>query len=174
MRECEKLKLDYRLHQQIMASIVILQRWFRVILERRRFLRLREAVTILQVRAHYTTLRNSKPHRRSSAIRTYEYVYRFILFCFYPSETSSVVSLINLPKQVYFHSTSNCFMRPLSKERKKKGLDGLVQNVSNLIQTSCSCTSQRMKNEMIFLNIKCCFRPLHPWYSFAFHIFPIS
>lgn len=49
MRECEKLKLDYRLHQQIMASIVVLQRWFRVLIERRRFLRLREAVTTLQV-----------------------------------------------------------------------------------------------------------------------------
>lgn len=53
MRECEKLKLDYRLHQQIMASIVILQRWFRVLIERRRFLRLREAVTTLQVRSPY-------------------------------------------------------------------------------------------------------------------------
>ncbi|XP_065224768.1 unconventional myosin-IXAa-like isoform X2 [Planococcus citri] len=48
MRECEKLKLDYRLHQQIMASIVVLQRWFRVLIERRRFLRLRDAVTTLQ------------------------------------------------------------------------------------------------------------------------------
>lgn len=53
MRECEKLKLDYRLHQQIMASIVILQRWFRVLIERRRFLRLREAVTTLQVHERY-------------------------------------------------------------------------------------------------------------------------
>lgn len=49
MREFEKQKLDYRLHQQIMASIVVLQRWFRVLIERRRFLRLRDAVTTLQV-----------------------------------------------------------------------------------------------------------------------------
>lgn len=49
MRECEKLKLDYRLHQQIMAGIVTVQRWFRANLERRRFLRLRNAVLKIQV-----------------------------------------------------------------------------------------------------------------------------
>ncbi|RZF47002.1 hypothetical protein LSTR_LSTR015076, partial [Laodelphax striatellus] len=48
LRECEKLKLDYRLHQQIVASIVAIQRWFRALLERRRFLRLRKAVVTLQ------------------------------------------------------------------------------------------------------------------------------
>lgn len=48
LRECEKMKLDYRLHQQIMASIITIQRWFRAILERRRFLRLREAVVTIQ------------------------------------------------------------------------------------------------------------------------------
>ncbi|KAG8274973.1 Unconventional myosin-IXb, partial [Homalodisca vitripennis] len=48
MRECEKLKLDYRLHQQIMAGIITVQRWFRAVLERRRFLRLREAVVTIQ------------------------------------------------------------------------------------------------------------------------------
>jgi myosin-9 len=50
LRESEKVKLDYRLHQQIMASIVAIQRWTRAILERRRFLRLREAVILIQVR----------------------------------------------------------------------------------------------------------------------------
>jgi myosin-9 len=49
LRESEKVKLDYRLHQQIMASIVAIQRWTRAILERRRFLRIREAVILIQV-----------------------------------------------------------------------------------------------------------------------------
>ncbi|GJQ74626.1 Myo9 [Trypoxylus dichotomus] len=48
LRESEKYKLDCRLHQQIMASIVTLQRWFRACLERRRFLRIRNSVVILQ------------------------------------------------------------------------------------------------------------------------------
>lgn len=51
LRESEKVKLDYRLHQQIMASIVTIQRWTRAVLERRRFFRLREAVILIQVRA---------------------------------------------------------------------------------------------------------------------------
>lgn len=49
MRESEKLKLDYRLHQQIMAGIVTIQRWFRALMERRRFLRLKQAVIQIQV-----------------------------------------------------------------------------------------------------------------------------
>lgn len=51
LRECEKLKLDYRLHQQIVSSIVTLQRWFRSRIERRRFIRICDAVTTIQVRS---------------------------------------------------------------------------------------------------------------------------
>ena len=47
-RESEKVKLDCKLHQQIMASIVTIQRWFRSCLERRRFLRLKNAVILIQ------------------------------------------------------------------------------------------------------------------------------
>lgn len=49
LRETEKVKLDYRLHQQIMAAIVTIQRWFRVCLERRRFIRWKEAAVVIQV-----------------------------------------------------------------------------------------------------------------------------
>ncbi|KAF5301534.1 hypothetical protein FQR65_LT08838 [Abscondita terminalis] len=48
LRESEKYKLDCKLHQQIMASIVTLQRWFRACLERRRFLRIKNAVVTIQ------------------------------------------------------------------------------------------------------------------------------
>ncbi|XP_030757921.1 unconventional myosin-IXa-like isoform X2 [Sitophilus oryzae] len=48
MRESEKHKLDCKLHQQIMAGIVTLQRWFRACLERKRFLRMKTAVVVLQ------------------------------------------------------------------------------------------------------------------------------
>ncbi|XP_003241546.1 unconventional myosin-IXa isoform X1 [Acyrthosiphon pisum] len=48
LRECEKLKLDYRLHQQIMASIVTIQRWFRTLLQRRQYLRITWATETLQ------------------------------------------------------------------------------------------------------------------------------
>lgn len=48
LRESEKYRLDYKLHQQIMSSIVTLQRWFRACLERRRFLRIRNAVVTIQ------------------------------------------------------------------------------------------------------------------------------
>jgi len=50
LRECEKLKLDYRLHQQIIAAIVTIQRWFRAILEHKKFQRMREAAITIQVR----------------------------------------------------------------------------------------------------------------------------
>jgi myosin-9 len=50
LREVEKIKLDYFLHQQIMASIVSIQRWYRTSLERRHFLHIREAAIRIQVR----------------------------------------------------------------------------------------------------------------------------
>ncbi|XP_012548810.1 unconventional myosin-IXAa isoform X1 [Bombyx mori] len=48
MRESEQTKLEYRLHQQIMASIITIQRWFRAVLERRRFVVLRRASHVIQ------------------------------------------------------------------------------------------------------------------------------
>ncbi|XP_049939192.1 unconventional myosin-IXa-like [Schistocerca serialis cubense] len=48
LRESEKVRLDYRLHQQIVGSIVTIQRWARSVLERRRFLRAREAAITIQ------------------------------------------------------------------------------------------------------------------------------
>ncbi|XP_045483027.1 unconventional myosin-IXa-like isoform X2 [Harmonia axyridis] len=48
LRESEKYKLDCKLHQQIMSSIIILQRWFRACLERRKFLRIRTAIVTIQ------------------------------------------------------------------------------------------------------------------------------
>ncbi|KAL3279519.1 hypothetical protein HHI36_017028 [Cryptolaemus montrouzieri] len=48
LRETEKYKLDCKLHQQIMASIITLQRWFRACLERRKFLRIRTAIVTIQ------------------------------------------------------------------------------------------------------------------------------
>lgn len=49
LRESEKSKLDIRLHQAILASIVTIQRWFRSCLERRNFLSIRRAVVRIQV-----------------------------------------------------------------------------------------------------------------------------
>ncbi|XP_076227416.1 unconventional myosin-IXa isoform X2 [Nomia melanderi] len=44
LRESEKIKLDRELHQQIITSITTIQKWFRACLERRKFLRLKNAV----------------------------------------------------------------------------------------------------------------------------------
>ncbi|XP_066598985.1 unconventional myosin-IXb-like isoform X2 [Prorops nasuta] len=48
LRESEKIKLDIELHQQIITSITTIQNWFRACLERRKFLRLRNAVVQIQ------------------------------------------------------------------------------------------------------------------------------
>ncbi|XP_043673160.1 unconventional myosin-IXAa-like isoform X2 [Vespula pensylvanica] len=48
LRESEKIKLDIELHQQIITSITTIQNWFRACLERRRFLRLKNAVVQIQ------------------------------------------------------------------------------------------------------------------------------
>lgn len=48
LRESEKIKLDIELHQQIITSITTIQKWFRACLERRKFLRIRNAVVMVQ------------------------------------------------------------------------------------------------------------------------------
>lgn len=48
LRESEKIKLDIKLHQQIITSITTIQKWFRSCLERRKFLRLKNAVVQIQ------------------------------------------------------------------------------------------------------------------------------
>ena len=58
LRESEKSKLDYRLHQTILASIVTIQRWFRTCLERRNFLSLRKAVVRIQVIIFHMSLKS--------------------------------------------------------------------------------------------------------------------
>lgn len=48
LRESEKNKLDIVLHQQIITSITTIQKWFRACLERRKFIRLKNAVITIQ------------------------------------------------------------------------------------------------------------------------------
>ncbi|XP_065577128.1 unconventional myosin-IXb-like isoform X4 [Artemia franciscana] len=48
LRESEKAKLEARLHQTILASIITIQRWFRANAERRNYLTLRAAVIKIQ------------------------------------------------------------------------------------------------------------------------------
>ncbi|XP_055677962.1 unconventional myosin-IXa-like isoform X2 [Lutzomyia longipalpis] len=48
MRESQKMRLDIKLHTKILGSIVKIQRWFRSILQRRKFVILRSAVVTIQ------------------------------------------------------------------------------------------------------------------------------
>ncbi|KAK4018446.1 putative Myosin-IXa [Daphnia magna] len=66
LRESEKAKLDYRLHQAILASIVTIQRWFRTCLERRNFLSLRRAVVRIQ---SYVRMINAQRHVMNLRVR---------------------------------------------------------------------------------------------------------
>lgn len=48
MRENQKMRLDIKLHTKIIESIVSIQRWFRSILQRRKFIQQRQAVVTIQ------------------------------------------------------------------------------------------------------------------------------
>ncbi|KAJ1522409.1 hypothetical protein ONE63_002697 [Megalurothrips usitatus] len=68
LRECEKQKLDFKLHRQIIAAIITIQRWYRGILERRKFLRLREAAQTIQMHWRlYLSHRNALHLRYTAA-----------------------------------------------------------------------------------------------------------
>lgn len=48
MRESQKMRLDIRLHTKIIDSIVMIQRWFRCLLQRRKYTTLRSAAITIQ------------------------------------------------------------------------------------------------------------------------------
>lgn len=48
MRESQKMRLDIRLHTKIIDSIVMIQRWFRCLLQRRKYTALRTAALTIQ------------------------------------------------------------------------------------------------------------------------------
>jgi myosin heavy subunit len=56
LRESEKLKLDYKLHQQIISCIVTIQRWFRAHLMAKQFSKLKSAVISIQVSVRWYAL----------------------------------------------------------------------------------------------------------------------
>ncbi|OAD54572.1 Unconventional myosin-IXa [Eufriesea mexicana] len=81
LRESEKIKLEIELHQQIITSITTIQKWFRACLERRKFLRLKNAVmqiqsfwrmVIAQRFAHSLRARNEACIHIQSAWRAYK------------------------------------------------------------------------------------------------------
>lgn len=49
MKEAERQILQETLHKEVIRKIILLQSWLRMVLERRRFLRTRQAAIVLQV-----------------------------------------------------------------------------------------------------------------------------
>lgn len=49
MKEAERQILQDTLHKEVIRKIILLQSWLRMVLERRRFLRMRQAAVVLQV-----------------------------------------------------------------------------------------------------------------------------
>nr|XP_023020766.1 unconventional myosin-IXa-like [Leptinotarsa decemlineata] len=90
MRESEKYKLDCKLHQQIMASIVTLQRWFRACLERRRFLRIRSAVITLQSYCRMYLVQKSLK-KLQAVVRIQKYYRGYRCRCWIQKLKSSIV-----------------------------------------------------------------------------------
>lgn len=65
MRENQKMKLDIKLHTKIIESIVCIQRWFRSLLQRRKFLQQRQAVVTLQSSWRMCMAQRQVHHRRA-------------------------------------------------------------------------------------------------------------
>lgn len=65
MRENQKMRLDIRLHTKIIESIVCIQRWFRSILQRRKFLQQKQAAITLQSNWRMFAAKQQVQHRRA-------------------------------------------------------------------------------------------------------------
>jgi myosin IX len=68
MRESQKMRLDIKLHTRIIESIISIQRWFRGILQRRKFVILRKATVTLQSYWRMCLVQRQLKHKESAAI----------------------------------------------------------------------------------------------------------
>ena len=80
MRESPKMCLDIRLHTKIIDSIIMIQRWFRALLQRRKFLCNRSAAITIQ--SHWRQYLSAKQqafktqqHRAATCIQSYWRMY---------------------------------------------------------------------------------------------------
>ncbi|KAG7456757.1 hypothetical protein MATL_G00239240 [Megalops atlanticus] len=67
LKEPQRQQLQEKLHQDVMRRIVFLQRWFRACLERRHFLRMREAAVIIQ--RSWRSLQQENRYRAATIIQ---------------------------------------------------------------------------------------------------------
>lgn len=61
MKEAERQRLQDTLHKEVIRKIILLQSWLRMVLERRRFLRTRQAAVVLQVSENQASPFPKKP-----------------------------------------------------------------------------------------------------------------
>ncbi|XP_048469961.1 unconventional myosin-IXb isoform X3 [Rhincodon typus] len=68
MKETERQKLQDILHKEVIRKILLLQTWFRAVLDRRRFLKSRQAATTIQVHFRSYLLRSALRRCRAASV----------------------------------------------------------------------------------------------------------
>ncbi|XP_032902975.1 unconventional myosin-IXb isoform X3 [Amblyraja radiata] len=90
MKESERQKLQDILHKEVMRKILLLQNWFRAVLERRRFLRMRRAAITIQAYCRSFLVRLAV--QRLDAARVIQLVWRgFLQRCAYLKQVRAIV-----------------------------------------------------------------------------------
>ncbi|XP_043910703.1 unconventional myosin-IXb [Protopterus annectens] len=74
LKETERQMLQDRLHEEVMGKIILLQRWFRVILARKHFLRMKEAATVIQ--SHWRAYRVRRTLLKNAAATVIQTLWR--------------------------------------------------------------------------------------------------
>ncbi|XP_059847340.1 si:zfos-588f8.1 isoform X2 [Hypanus sabinus] len=89
MKESERQKLQDVLHREVMRKILLLQNWFRTVLERKRFLKMRRAVITIQ--AHFRSLLVRLALQRLNAAKLIQLVWRgYVQRCAYLKQVREI------------------------------------------------------------------------------------
>ncbi|XP_072924589.1 unconventional myosin-IXb-like isoform X3 [Hemitrygon akajei] len=89
MKESERQKLQDVLHREVMRKILLLQNWFRTILERKRFLRMRRAAITIQ--AHFRSVLVRLALQRLNAANLIQMVWRgYVQRCAYLKQVRAI------------------------------------------------------------------------------------
>uniref|UniRef100_UPI00398EE374 unconventional myosin-IXb-like n=1 Tax=Pristiophorus japonicus TaxID=55135 RepID=UPI00398EE374 len=134
MKETERQKLQDILHREVMRKILLLQTWFRAILERRRFLRMRQAAITIQAYCRSYLVRLALQKRSAASLiqlvwrgyvqkRVYQKQLRAIVLCQVAARGYLARKRVGLIRREKREEAERCEERERDAERSQSVAD---------------------------------------------------
>ncbi|XP_062888423.1 si:zfos-588f8.1 isoform X2 [Mobula hypostoma] len=149
MKESERQKLQDVLHREVMRKILLLQSWFRTVLERKRFLRMRRAAITIQ--AHFRSVLVRLALQRLNAANLIQLVWRgYVQRCAYLKQVRAI-KFCQAVCRSYLARKRVCLLRQVQESVQDKGESAIQaedrKQVSNRSQPTITDQDTKVPSE---------------------------